>query len=158
MSAYYFHTWTTCLGKAFWSHDFGLSSSTESFPGKNLRLECPPFVDDLLFLLGYLNRFSSWKVKVLVAQSCPTLCRHGVTDCSPPGSSIHGILQARMLEWVAIPFSRGSSQSRDWTQVSCTAGRLFIVWATREAHSSIFYMFLLSILQCHKIRVFIKTL
>ena len=52
--------------------------------------------------------------------------------CSPPGSSIHGILQARILEWVAIPFFRGSSQPRDWTQVSCTAGRFFTDWATSE--------------------------
>ena len=51
-------------------------------------------------------------------------------DCSPPGSSVHGILQARILEWVAIPFSRGSSRPRDQTQVSCTAGGLFTVWAT----------------------------
>ena len=49
-----------------------------------------------------------------------------------PGSSVHGILQARILEWVAIPFSRGSSQPRDWTQVSCIAGGFFIIWATRE--------------------------
>ena len=48
-------------------------------------------------------------------------------------SSIHGILQARMLEWVAFPFSRGSSQPRDWTQVSCIAGGFFTSWATREA-------------------------
>ena len=50
-------------------------------------------------------------VKVLVAQSCPTLC--GPMDCSLLGSSVHGILQARILKWVAIPFSRGSSQPRD---------------------------------------------
>ena len=54
-------------------------------------------------------------------------------DCSPPGSSIHGIHQARILEWVAISFSRGSSQPRDWTQVSHIAGRCFNLWATREA-------------------------
>ena len=48
-----------------------------------------------------------------------------------------GILQARILEWVAMPFSRGSSQPRDQTQVSCTAGRFFTIWATREAHSSL---------------------
>ena len=66
-----------------------------------------------------------------VAQSCPTLC--DPMDCSPPGSSIHGILQARILEWVAISFSRGSSQPRDQTQVSCIAGRRFNFWATREA-------------------------
>ena len=50
-------------------------------------------------------------------QSCLTLC--DPVDCSPPGSSIHGILQARILEWVAISFSRGSSRPRDRTQVSC---------------------------------------
>ena len=46
-------------------------------------------------------------------------------DCSPPGSSVHGIFQARILEWVAISFSRGSSRARDQTQVSHTAGRRF---------------------------------
>ena len=54
-------------------------------------------------------------------------------DCSLPGSCLHGILQARILEWVAIFFSRGSSRLRDRTQVSCTAGRCFNLWATREA-------------------------
>ena len=53
-------------------------------------------------------------------------------DCSPPGSSVHAIFQARILEWVAISFSRGSSQPRDRTRVSCTAGRFFTNWATRE--------------------------
>ena len=55
-------------------------------------------------------------MKLLVAQSCLTLCDY--LDCSLPGSSVHGILQARILEWVAIPFSRGSSQPRDQTEVS----------------------------------------
>ena len=54
-------------------------------------------------------------------------------DCSPPGSSVHGIHQARILEWDAILFSRGSSQARDRTQVSSIAGRFFIVWATKKA-------------------------
>ena len=62
-------------------------------------------------------------VCLLVAQSCPTLC--DPMGCSPPGSSVHGILQVRILEWAAIPFSRASSQSRDQTQVSCIAGRFF---------------------------------
>ena len=53
-------------------------------------------------------------------------------DCSPPGSSVHRILQAKILEWVAISSSRGSSWPRDWTWVSCIAGRFFTVWATRE--------------------------
>ena len=66
-------------------------------------------------------------------QSCPALC--DPMDCSPPGSSVHGILQARRLEWVAMPFSRASSQPRDGTQGSCIAGRLFTTLATREAPS-----------------------
>ena len=65
------------------------------------------------------------KVKVLVAQSCLTLC--DPMDYSPPGSSVHGILWARILEKVAILFSRESSQRRDRTQVSCIAGRFFAV-------------------------------
>ena len=62
-------------------------------------------------------------VCVLVAQLCLTLYNSMV--CSPPGSSIHGVFQTRILECVAIPFSRGSSWSRDWTRVSCNAGRFF---------------------------------
>ena len=58
-----------------------------------------------------------------VAQSCPTLCEP--MGCSPPCSSIHGIFQARVLEWVAISFSRGSSRPRDRTWVSCIGGRCF---------------------------------
>ena len=64
-------------------------------------------------------------------QSCPILC--DPMDYSPSGSSVHGILQARILESVAIPFSKGSSQPKDQTQVSCTASRLFTIWATSEA-------------------------
>ena len=56
-------------------------------------------------------------------------------DYSPPGSSIYGILQARVLEWVAICFSRGSSRPRDRTWVSCIVGRRFTIWATREIQS-----------------------
>ena len=59
-----------------------------------------------------------------VAQSCPAVC--DPMDCSPPGSSVHGILQARILEWAAISSSRRSSQPRDQTQVSCVAGRLIL--------------------------------
>ena len=65
---------------------------------------------------------------VLVAQLCPTLCNP--KDCSLPGSSVHGILQARILEWLAIHFSRGFSRPRDWTLVFCIAGRFFTIWAT----------------------------
>ena len=86
-----------------------------------------------------LQRSWSWRAlgkptrpsRVLVAQSCPTLC--DTMDCSPPGCPVHEIFQARILEWVAISFSRGSSQPRDRTRVSCTTGRFFTNWATREA-------------------------
>ena len=73
---------------------------------------------------------SVWKCQSL--QLCLTLW--DPLDYSPPGSSVHGILQARILEWVAMPFSRGSSWPRDQTQVSCIAGRFLIIGTTREAH------------------------
>ena len=66
------------------------------------------------------------------AQSCLTLCNP--MDCSLSRSSVHGIFQARVLEWIAISFSRGSSRPRNRTRVSGIAGRHFTVWATREAH------------------------
>ena len=62
--------------------------------------------------------------------SCPTLCNP--TDCSPPGSSVHGITQARTREWVPVPSSKGSSWPKDRTQVSCIAGGFFAMWATEE--------------------------
>ena len=71
------------------------------------------------------DRVTLVEVKVLVPQSCPALC--DPMDCSPPGSAFHGILQAGILEWVAILFSRGSSQPRDRTQVSCIADRFFSI-------------------------------
>ena len=70
------------------------------------------------------------KVKVLVSQWCWTLC--DLMDYSLPSSSAHGILQARVLEWVTISFSRESSWPRDWTWVSLIAGRFFTVWTTRK--------------------------
>ena len=54
-------------------------------------------------------------------------------DCSPPGFSDHGILQARILEWIAIPFSRGTSQPRGWTLISCLTGRFSPIWATGKS-------------------------
>ena len=71
-----------------------------------------------------------------VTQSCLTLC--DPIDCSLPGSSVHGIFQARVLEWVAISFSRGSSQPKNRTQVSCITGRCFTIWTTREDLLSVY--------------------
>ena len=64
-------------------------------------------------------------------QSCPTLC--DAMDCSLPGFFVHGIFQARILEWVDMPSSRGSFWPRDQTRASCVAGRFFTHWATWEA-------------------------
>ena len=85
---------------------------------------------------------------VLVTQSCLTLCNS--LDWSPPGSSVHGILQARILEWVAIPFFRGSSQPRDRTRVSCIAGRFF---TTREKNNRYEHKYLVLLLLNHFSRV-----
>ena len=71
--------------------------------------------------------FPLWFIEVKVTQSYPTVC-------DPMDYTVHGILQARILEQVAFPFSRGSSQPRDPTQVSCIAGGFFTNWAIREAH------------------------
>ena len=78
-----------------------------------------------------INHLVKWSE---VTQSCPTLC--DPMDCSPTGSSVHGILQARILEWGAISFSRGSSQPRDWTRVSHITGRHYNLWATMLNHKS----------------------
>ena len=71
----------------------------------------------------------SWWWWYLVAKSCLTLCNP--MDCSLPGSSVHGISQARIQKWVAISFSRGSSQPRDWTHVSCI-GRRILYWLDHQ--------------------------
>ena len=94
------------------------------------------------YFLRYANFFRYnaiahllYYIDIEVAQSCPSLW--DPMDCSLPGSSLHGIFQARILEWVATSFSRGSSQPRDWTQVSHIVGRHFAIWATREAPASL---------------------
>ena len=97
---------------------------------------------EYMSLPGYLRTKSSRRVILMVLyvcacmhakslQLCLTLCNP--MDCSQPGSSVHRVLQARILGWVAMPFSRGSSWLRDWNWVSCIAGKFFTVWANREA-------------------------
>ena len=78
-----------------------------------------------------MNYNSLWSE---VAQLCPTLC--DPMDCSLPCSSIHGIFQGRILEWVAISFSRRASRPRDWTRVSHIVGKCFTVWATLNTSSA----------------------
>ena len=87
------------------------------------------FSGDFLFSSGW----ASWICESEVVQSCPTFC--DLTDCSPPGFSVRGTFQARILEWVAISFSRRSSLPRDWTPGSRIVGRRFTVWATRRTPS-----------------------
>ena len=82
-------------------------------------------------VIYFIHNINCVEVKVLVIQPCLTLW--DPRDCSPPGSSVHVILQARILEWVAISFSRLSSRPSDWSWVSHIAGRFFTIWATREA-------------------------
>ena len=72
----------------------------------------------------------NWESESEVAQLCPTLCDH--MNCSLPGSSGHGIFQARVLEWVAISFFRGSFRPRDQTQVFYIADMFFTIWAKRD--------------------------
>ena len=95
-----------------------------SLPRPLVNISCSLYI---VFLRSWIHLEVKWSE---VAQSCPTLCK--LIDCSPPGSLVHGIFQAWILERVAISFSRGSSQPRDRTQVSRIVGRCFTLWATRE--------------------------
>ena len=85
--------------------------------------------------LGIRGGVEVWRcvyvVCVLATQSCPALC--DPMDCSPAGSSVHGILQVRIVEWVAISFSRGSSQPRDQTWLSHNISRFFTIWTGKES-------------------------
>ena len=87
-----------------------------------------------------------------VSQSCPTLC--DPMDCNLPGSSVRGIFQAIVLEWIAISFSTGSSRPRDRTQVSHILDRRFTVWATREV---LFITIYYSAIKRNKIESFVET-
>ena len=127
-----------------WKHWFWMPTKwnvTASFSKKKKK-------NFILLISRLVLEKSSLFLKSEVAQPCPTLC--DPMDCSPPGSSVHGILQARILEWVAISFSRGSSQPRDQTQVSHIAGRRFNLWATREAPSIFFSLFLVYFKFCQE--------
>ena len=106
---------------------------------------------DLLYASFGKLTSTHWFMCVLVAQSCLTLCHP--MDCGLPSSSVHGILQARILKWIAIPFSKGYSWPRDRIHVSYIAGRFFTIWATGEA----FHLFIQLILQpWQRVRVLLQ--
>ena len=107
------------------------SSHTSTWPlEKTIALTTQTFVSKVISLL--FNMLSRFVIACLHAQSCQTLC--GPLNCSQPGSSVHGIFQARLLEWVAISYSRKFSWSRDQTHESpALVGRFFTIGATWEA-------------------------
>ena len=113
-----------------------------------LSVKCVHILRNAIDIIQLLYTGIIYFVSIIVSLSVMSnsLEPHGLY--SPLGSSVLGILQARILEWVVIPFSRGSSQPRVWTCiscVSCTAGRFFTIWATKETHIRIdvFNQFLL---------------
>ena len=93
------------------------------------RLFCDPSIT-YRYACCIITYMSKWKC--LLLRRAPLFV--ALWTCRLPGSSVHGILHVKMQEWVAIPFSRGSSQLKDWTQVSCIAGKFFTIWVTREGH------------------------
>ena len=129
-------TWLSNWTKQL-NYDHGLSAiNSWQIEGENVEV-----VTDFLFLGSKITANGDCSHKIRrhlllgrkgreVTESCPILC--DPMDCNLPGSSVHGIFQARTLEWVAISFSRGSSRPRAQTQFSRIACRHFTVWATRE--------------------------
>ena len=127
--------WKTCKSQKVAAEDYRLREFWEC-RAESIAYHCKRNVKrSLLFTHRpvFLPLVTVW-VHAKSLQLCLTLC--DLMDYSPAGSSVCGILQARIMEWVALPFSKGSSLPRDRTQVSCTAGRFFIVWTTRRAHFS----------------------
>ena len=123
----YQQEWVIKVGLLIWSVYVFLLTVTRMSIAQNMLDSAHKRI---IFYECWNNRFKVF-LESEVAQSCPTLCNP--MDCSPSGSSVHGIFQARVLEWIAISFSRESSRPRNRTQVSHIAGSHFTVWATREA-------------------------
>ena len=123
------YPWLTCV----WILLFGKCTKCSKSPviSCHFKMDCI-LSQDTDYSCFFLNLTHTWRgkteVKVLVAQLCLPLCNP--MDCNPAGSSVHGILQARTLEWLSILFSRRSSWPKDGAQVSCTAGRFSAIWAT----------------------------
>ena len=104
----------------------------------------------------YYKDILNINVCVWITQSCLTLCNP--MDCNPPGSFVHEIFQTRILKWIAIPFSRGSSWPRDQTLVSCIAGRFFTIWANSEAHIKFILSIYIYYIIYPKLYIYINTL
>ena len=112
-------------GGAWWAAVYGVALSRTRL--KWLSSSSSSYTKDVWYPKHMIRCSTSLKSESEVTPSCPTLCDH--VDCSLLGSSVHGILQARILEWTAISFSRGSSQPRDQTWVSHIAGRPSTLWS-----------------------------
>ena len=125
----YFHHFSLNQWKIFPASHYFLYNIKNT--GQNIGVSASASVLPMSIQGWFLLRWTGWISLQSKGVSCPNL--RGPMDCSPPGSSIHGILQVRILEWVAVPFSRGSSPPRDQTQASHIAGRFFTIWAARGA-------------------------
>ena len=130
-------TWTTTQFNVYSSqHCYKMTSGKDEIPVAAFT------VHESLRKLSSQNicwKESERKKESEVTQLYPTVC--DPVDCSLPGSSVHGILQARTLEWVTISFSRGSSWPRDWARVSHIGGWSLNLWATREAKINLIKFF-----------------
>ena len=152
-----FHVLCSAAKKKIPQTDFGLKTTTNT----------GPFIMAVTSFIGTLphDLITSQRPHLqipspccgLISLSCPTLW--DPMDYSPPGSFVHGISQAKTLEWVAIPFSNGSSWPRGGTWVSCIAGGFFTIWATWEAqhHHLKVYDFNIRILGGHNIQTVTLT-
>ena len=119
---------------AFWLHNWSYGGICED-KNRTIALDLQSWLKILLRTERF-ERVVLYVSCCLVVKLCPTLC--DPMDCSLPGTSVHGISQERILEWVAIFFSKGSSQPRDWTHVSYVfyiGGRILNHWATWEAQN-----------------------
>ena len=119
-----FHNFLRLEGSLLWKSIFGVKKYSVGVQKSFYFIENSSFLNEIIILFKII-------VYCLVANLCPTLC--DPMDYNPPSSPVHGISEARILEWVVISFSHGSSWPRDWTHVSCTGRWILYHWVPREA-------------------------